>query len=215
MIKLYLAGPMTGIPQHNFPAFDAAAARLRLEGHEVISPTDLDRGMGYDAMKTDDDPSPEILKKMFMADLTAVMYEVDEVALLPGWRKSKGACIEVALACMIGKRCWEVEGEVQVSLHASTASGEAIQAVALERQRQIDGEGWSAEHDQKHYSGELAQAATCYCDSAGMYDNGFSQEKIETIHENWPWHRDWWKPKSKDRDLERAGALIIAEMERE
>ncbi len=215
MTKLYLAGPMTGIPQHNFPAFDAAAKRLRSEGYEVISPTDLDRGMGYDAMKTSDDPSPETLKKMFMADLTAVMYEVDKVALLPGWRKSKGACIEAALACMIGKKCYEIETGSAVEFHASTASGAAIQAVALERQRQIDVEEYSPSHDSIHDRGVLAQAASCYCDSSWMHNNDFSKEEIEITHEHWPFSPEWWKPKSFERDMERAGALIIAEMERE
>jgi len=216
MISLYLAGPMTGIPQHNFPAFDAAAARLRQEGHTVISPTDLDRGMGYDATKTDEDPSPETLKKMFMADLVAVMYEVDEVALLPGWRKSKGACIEVALACMIGKVCWEIEGKVRVSFHASTTSGEAIQAVALERQRQIDVEGFDAEHDKINApDGQLANAAACYAGSASDRMDGYSEDSLTRRPTRWPWGDGWWKPKNKKRDLERAGALIIAELERD
>ncbi len=219
MSKLYLAGPMTGIPKHNFPAFDEAAARLRLEGHEVISPTDLDRGMGYDAMKTSDDPSPETLKKMFMADLTAVMYEVDKVALLPGWRKSKGACIEVALACMIGKKCYEIETGSAVEFHASTASGAAIQAVAFERQRQIDVEGFSPEFDAGRNQGILAGAGACYAMRAA-HRSPRLPESIKSMLEMawsrlWPWAEGYFKPKSFKRDLERAGALIIAEMERE
>lgn len=135
MKTLYLAGPMTGYEFHNFPAFDKAAAELREQGFKVISPADIDRELGYDGMKNLESPPPELLKIMFMRDLLAVMYEVDEVALLPGWRKSKGACIEVALACMIGKPCWEVEGEKDVVFHANTAASLALQEIALERKR--------------------------------------------------------------------------------
>lgn len=47
-MKLYLGGPMTGYPEFNFPAFHAAAAVLRADGHEVWSPAEFDLTEGFD-----------------------------------------------------------------------------------------------------------------------------------------------------------------------
>jgi hypothetical protein len=80
-----------------------------------------------------------------------------------------------------------------------------------ERQRQIEQEGWTPEHDQQHYDSELAKAAVCYAtpgDRRIKFDDG-------TPH-FWPWHPMWWKPTSDDRirELAKAGALIAAEIDR-
>jgi len=74
--------------------------------------------------------------------------------------------------------------------------------VLAERQRQVEAEGWTIEHDDQHRNGELATAAACYAEPKGLYNFA------------WPWDREWWKPKDRRRDLVRAGALILAEIER-
>lgn len=94
-MKVYLAGPMRGIVDFNFPAFDAARDDLVAQGYVVISPADLDREAGFD-------PRVDSMEKFDLdaarrRDLEAVM-SVDELVLLPGWRNSKGAKAEVALA---------------------------------------------------------------------------------------------------------------------
>jgi len=85
--------------------------------------------------------------------------------------------------------------------------------IAAERQRQIEKEGWSLEHDDKHSSGELARAGICYA----MW-NIIEHSKIvrarETIQLWWPWDWEWWKPKDEISNLVRAGALIAAEIDR-
>lgn len=83
--RLYLAGPMTGIDQLNFPAFHAEAARLRALGYDVVNPAELnaDPSVGWHACMRQD---------------IAQLVTCDAIALLPGWKKSRGACIEANLA---------------------------------------------------------------------------------------------------------------------
>ncbi len=83
----------------------------------------------------------------------------------------------------------------------------AIRDIATERARQVEDEGWSPAHDDQYQCGELAAAAACY--AVG-----------EMIHQTctdgylWPWGEDGWKPSDRRRELVKAGALIIAEIER-
>lgn len=82
----------------------------------------------------------------------------------------------------------------------------AIDDIIKERVRQIQAEGYSTEHDDEHAQGELAQAAACYCMPIRLQptDTPFG----------WPWHHRYWNPKSRRRNLVRAAALIVAEIER-
>lgn len=75
------------------------------------------------------------------------------------------------------------------------------QLIANERQRQIEKEGWSDAHDDQHGIDVLMLAALCYRDAEGA---GSLQPSL------WPWDAEWWKPKSRQRNLERAGALYQA-----
>lgn len=87
----------------------------------------------------------------------------------------------------------------------------AIDDIAAERQRQIDEEQWSPEHDDTHDGGELALAAASYAQVAG---EGSETRRWTLIPSTWPWSSDWWKPCTPRRALVKAGALIVAEIER-
>lgn len=87
----------------------------------------------------------------------------------------------------------------------------AIEDIAAERQRQIEKEGWTIEHDDEHGNGQLAQAAIVYAANASWPGFVFERNPWWSL---WPWDLSWWKPKDKRRDLIRAGALIVAEIER-
>lgn len=92
---------------------------------------------------------------------------------------------------------------------APVTPAEAAKDVLAERQRQISAEGWTPEHDDAHIDGEMAQAAACYTLNAAGW-------KTEALRGCWPmaWASAWFKPTDPRRDLVKAGALIIAEIER-
>ena len=83
-----------------------------------------------------------------------------------------------------------------------------IDEIYDERNRQVADEGWTVEHDDTHDGGELAVAAGCYAISSAV-------EPMPTeIISWWPWDKKWWKPTNPRRDLIKAAALIVAEIER-
>ena len=96
--------------------------------------------------------------------------------------------------------------EKRISELEARAFNPAIMDVVTERQRQQSVEGWTPEHDNAYQNSELADAAACYAIYA--HNQGFSTPA------HWPWSHDWWKQSGARRDLVKAGALIIAEIER-
>ena len=103
MIRLYLAGPMTGLPDLNFPAFHSEAARLRALGYDVVNPAEINGGA--DELVVCAKMTPAELKahwrKCMRADIKQLM-DCDGIALLPGWERSKGACLEKYNAVELG-----------------------------------------------------------------------------------------------------------------
>ena len=89
MKRVYLSGPMGGLPQHNFPAFHAHAAQLRAAGFDVVNPADLNRDPGTswgDCLRVD----------------IRELCGCDAIALMPGWERSKGANLELHIAHRLG-----------------------------------------------------------------------------------------------------------------
>lgn len=86
-------------------------------------------------------------------------------------------------------------------------------AIIVERQRQIEAEGYDSTHDDAHNDGSILRAAVIY------YQHGARkgmplQMRADGAPMGWPWDAEWWKPKDARRDLERAGALALAERDR-
>lgn len=85
--------------------------------------------------------------------------------------------------------------------------------IATERIRQIVSEGWTAEHDDRHYEGNIALAGATYALHACSQIQ--SPDDIHGVPAEWPWDDKWWKPSiSPIRNLVKAGALIAAEIDR-
>lgn len=91
-----------------------------------------------------------------------------------------------------------------------------IEMIAEERQRQIEVEGWSKEHDAKHTNDSLAFAAVCYAIPSELRHYSYCPLRKERVPDFWPWNKEWWKPCPQDRirELVKAGALIAAEIDR-
>lgn len=90
-MRTYLAGPMTGLPDLNFPLFHAEAQRLRATGHEVVNPAEInvDPTKGWeDCMRAD----------------IAELVTCQAIAMLPGWQNSRGATLEHHIATALGLR---------------------------------------------------------------------------------------------------------------
>jgi hypothetical protein len=85
----------------------------------------------------------------------------------------------------------------------------AILAVMAERRRQVEVEGFTAAHDDGYIQGTLARAAGSYC----IHASGAFSGADSIPPALWPWSVDWWKPAGMRRDLVKAGALVLAELD--
>jgi hypothetical protein len=97
----------------------------------------------------------------------------------------------------------------------STCIGASL--IAVERQRQIDTEGWTAAHDDTHAEAEMTAAACCYAALARRQADGVITSAVKDIGapSGWPWDWEWWRPSDDPiRNLVKAGALIAAEIDR-
>ncbi|MDH0363430.1 hypothetical protein [Comamonas aquatica] len=130
------------------------------------------------------------------------------------------------VACQLGGKCREPErSATQPAAQGLAALTPAARDVLAERKRQIETEGWKPERDDVYDTGEMALAAACYAahsascaaikaphTARGVFVRTRSAQDF--VGEMWPWSADWWKPSGHRRNLEKAAALILAEIER-
>lgn len=132
-MRIYCSGPMTGIPDHNIPAFNAAAERLRKEGHFVINPAELSAifgtpveiaesfgdyyaqrdymvdGSGIKVEGIGVYTKSSILARAVMSADLAAVRSCDAIYLLRGWETSRGAKKELAEAIANGLKVMQEE----------------------------------------------------------------------------------------------------------
>lgn len=87
---IYISGPMTGLPEYNYPAFNEAAAMLRRSGFNVCNPAEFFGGKG------------DRTREEYMVESVRCLIACDVVMTLPDWDKSAGAILEVEIAKQIG-----------------------------------------------------------------------------------------------------------------
>jgi hypothetical protein len=91
---VYLSGPMSGLKDFGRKAFSEAETILKKRGYRVLNPAWLPGGMRYD---------------QYMAISMSMLQQADIICLLPGWKKSKGANAEYALAKSLGLKKFFIE----------------------------------------------------------------------------------------------------------
>jgi hypothetical protein len=124
-MKLYIAGPMSGIPQFNIPTFDKAAQELRDLDYDVVTPAELDdpefREWCLDSPDGDLSKVPAHLQRTW-GDLLArdvkliADGDIEVIYVLPGWQGSRGARLETVVGHLAGLPVFSVSNDEPVPL---------------------------------------------------------------------------------------------------
>ncbi|HFJ0418540.1 TPA: hypothetical protein ACGS08_001080 [Pseudomonas aeruginosa] len=135
----------------------------------------------------------ELLEMLVVSDLRKIRYA-------GAWRREvhdRASSILALLAAAPGKSVPQAWLDVQA-----------------ERRRQVEAENWTPEHDDQHSDGQMAQAAGCYALHAGGIGTDWPGGIRNGSALFWPWDEEWWKPSTARRDMVKACALGLAEIER-
>lgn len=123
---------------------------------------------------------------------------------------SKAGTTAAVETCACPPNCQGPDNTDKLCRAETFVQSQAASDVVAERRRQVSGEGWTPEHDDAHSNFELSAAAVSYALRAPLpHDQGDLGVPMQ-----WPWSQEWWKPTDPRRDLVKAGALILAEIER-
>ena len=158
-----------------------------------------------DVQKQDD-----LIKEAFEIEAEEIGFCLDQ---LWGDYENPYENSDTALAFNLFKKGWLAKAQ-------AVPEGFVIKDVINERQRQINQEFYSTENDDEYKQNELLRAAVCYAENVvrrgWVFDSNFGPDvyQEEEVPDLWPWDIDFWKPKNPRRDLVRAAALLIAEIER-
>jgi uncharacterized protein DUF4406 len=130
-MKVYIAGPMTGLPQFNVPLFDHVARQLRKQGYDVVSPAELDSPeMRAAAMKSKDgslapleQATGETWGHVLARDVLVLSdFGIEGIVLLPNWWQSRGASLETTVGLLNKLKFFYWQSEEEVPTPLATAS---------------------------------------------------------------------------------------------
>ena len=161
--RIYIAGPMTGMPEHNFPAFHAAAERFRKAGWDVTNPAENFRG------RTD------LPRSAYLRADVVLLAQCDAIALLPGWERSAGATLEVVLAAEIGLSFFDAfSGEQMEDPPRTSFCAEHGMSSILDTAKRLT--GGERQEDYGHPSDDFERAAQMW--TAILGDKLHEGEKV-------------------------------------
>jgi hypothetical protein len=109
--RVYIAGPMRGLPRCNFPAFDSAERKLRRMGYtNIFNPAERDRQNGF---RETEQPTTFMVKQAFVEDIREIVWNCGTIAMLPGYRDHPQSLChsELAIAKAFGLKVIELEDE--------------------------------------------------------------------------------------------------------
>jgi hypothetical protein len=186
---------------------------ITIEAHTLREAAMMVAGLDRDSIKTTvsgttvSDGKVEGLRDII--DLSKSMSCLTTDAECAVFINALGGC---QLAKYLDRKLGEAERAAEHATYKSLGHVEpwsaGTEAINTERMRQVTEEGWTAEHDNMHATGELAAAAICYARLAVWKGAPI------LMPSGWPWSPDWWKPSTPKHNLEKAGALLAAEWDR-
>lgn len=181
----------------------AQRARIDAECGEPLSPTEtleLVDALEKAQQRIDELENDEVRQRLANAEHQLYMAELAKHNL----KASRKAQFRKRRAAE--KRIAELESRTVTAAAAAAAAADVL----AERQRQVTAEGWTPEHDDQHVNFEMAIAGGLYAISSADSHPKFRNSAPSA----WPWDKKWWKQAGPRRDLVKAGALILAEIER-
>lgn len=164
---VYLAGPMTGYEDYNFPLFNSTAARLRAEGFNVINPAE--HGIVEGAEWAD-----------YLRFDLAKIAGCESIALLPGWEASKGARLEVHVAQALGMSVRCLDGATPPAAPAATEAPSKPFAYYIHIAAEQRGE---FVHDLDEALDDLTN---CECKITELFDRAPPVAECPYCHACWP-----------------------------
>lgn len=126
MFRYYLSGPMTGLPEFNYPAFNDAAAILRAEGITVINPAENFHG------------AMDLPREQYMKRDVELLLDCHAIVMLKGWEKSAGARLELEIAKQIGLNAYRLTDDSELEFLEETLSHHAEADRLVNGARQSD-----------------------------------------------------------------------------
>ncbi|MER0550534.1 hypothetical protein AAA536_20060 [Pseudomonas aeruginosa] len=206
---------LLGMPQ------PSPAQAKQAERPEVVGYRSKESGMVYEqdyGLK-----NPEALTTVAECDRIVGELRAENAKLIEAldesdgdrWRLRSERDAALANVDALAVQVLKLGGTISFAHHRADQAGQVPHAwldVQAERRRQITAEGWTPEHDDEHSHGQMARAAACYALAGSSAPNDGTAALLVSLA--WPWDEQWWKPSTARRDLVKACALALAEIER-